>query len=161
MVQAQSYKYFADLFGQENNKILYKELSKTIKQQKSSKLPPTMGSMEFKLAVIQKAQLRKDIKLGKVGLKEKRKTEHKNLPPLVVTEDTNITEFLVPQTQNQLLAPAEPLLSPQIRHSSPLPTDPIQHIDIDSKIGLITPAVNNSKYTIALVSEYEYKGKQE
>lgn len=156
MVQAQSYKYFADLFLQENNKILYKELSKTIKQQKSSKLPPTMGSMEFKLAVIQKAQLRKDIKLGKVGLKEKRKTEHKNLPPLVVTEDTKITECLQPQTQNQLLAPAEPLLSPQIRHSAPLPTDPIQHIDIDSKIGLITPAVNKSKYTIALVSEFEY-----
>jgi hypothetical protein len=49
--------------------------------------------------VIQKAQLRKDIKLGKAGLKEKRKTEHKRLPPLVVTEETKRTEFLQPQQQ--------------------------------------------------------------
>jgi hypothetical protein len=48
-----------------------KELTKTV-MNKTSKLPPTMGSMEFKLAVIRKQQLKKEIKIGHNDLKGKK-----------------------------------------------------------------------------------------
>lgn len=55
-----SYSYFKNLFGHENQRALAKELKQTVSSVQSKSqagLPPTLSKMEFKIALIRKQQM--------------------------------------------------------------------------------------------------------
>lgn len=97
--QKADYKYFADLFGKENQKAMAKELQKTAVEVKVSK-PQSIGEVDFKDAVIRKQELKTEIKVGfqKVATDKKIQILKNNpLPPKAPTivQDTNIDSSLL------------------------------------------------------------------
>lgn len=61
------YRYFKNLFSNENHRALVKDLKQTLSsvQTKSQQsLPPTLSKMEFKIAMIRRQQMQQDINLG-------------------------------------------------------------------------------------------------